>query len=226
MEAEISCLPEVKIGNHGLRKRVLQKGNSWKTPFPGDEVEVHYTLRLKDGKFFDSSRDKGTPFKFRLGQGEMIRGWDEGIATMKKGERAIFTVPPEMAYGEIGSPPTVPPNATLVSDIEMVSWYSIRDITGDGGILKKIIGEGEGWATPKDADEVLVKYVASTEDGIIVSKSEEGLEFSLIDGYLCPAMSKAVRTMRKGEKAELSVKFSCIQGVLIVTMILPQPIQS
>ena len=85
----------------------------------------------------------------------MIRGWDEGIATMKKGERAIFTVPPEMAYGEIGSPPTVPPYATLIFDIEMVSWYSIRDITGDGGILKKIMREGEGWATPKDADEVL-----------------------------------------------------------------------
>ncbi|XP_027173495.1 70 kDa peptidyl-prolyl isomerase-like isoform X1 [Coffea eugenioides] len=208
MEAEICCLPEVKIGNHGLRKRVLHKGNSWKTPFPGDEVEVRYTLRLKDGEFFDSSHDKGTPFKFRLGQGEVIRGWDEGIATMKKGERAIFTVPPEMAYGEIGSPPTVPPYATLIFDIEMVSWYSIRDITGDGGILKKIMREGEGWATPKDADEVLVKYVASTEDGIIVSKSDEELEFSLTDGYLCPAMSKAVKTMRKGEKAELSVKFS------------------
>ncbi|CDP06237.1 unnamed protein product [Coffea canephora] len=70
MEAEIWCLPEVKIGNHGLRKRVLHKGNSWKTPFPGDEVEVRYTLRLKDGEFFDSSHDKGTPFKFRLGQGK------------------------------------------------------------------------------------------------------------------------------------------------------------
>lgn len=74
---------------------------------------------------------------------------------MKMGERSLFTVPPEMGYGETGSPPLIPPNATLIFDIELLSWYSIRDITGDGGILKKIIREGEGWATPKDEDEVL-----------------------------------------------------------------------
>lgn len=86
--------------------------------------------------------------------GEVIKGWDEGIGTMKKGERAIFTIPPELAYGEIGSPPLIPPNSTLVFDIEMVSWNTIRDVTGDGGILKKIIEEGEGWDTPKEDDEV------------------------------------------------------------------------
>ncbi|KAL3533452.1 hypothetical protein ACH5RR_006973 [Cinchona calisaya] len=208
IKAEISGPPEMSIGNQGLRKRILQKGNSWKTPIPGDEVEVHYTVRLKHGEYFDSSRDKGTPFRFKLGQCEVIKGWDEGIATMKKGERAIFTVPPELAYGEMGSPPMVPPNATLIFDIEMVSWSSIRDITGDGGILKKILKEGEGCATPKDADEVLVTYVATTEDGIVVSKCDEPVEFSLADGYLCPPISKSVKTMRKGETAELSVKSS------------------
>lgn len=74
---------------------------------------------------------------------------------MKKGERAIFKMPPNLAYGGAGSPPLIPPNATLIYDIEMLSWSTIRDLTGDGGIMKKVIREGEGWAAPKDADEVL-----------------------------------------------------------------------
>lgn len=74
---------------------------------------------------------------------------------MKKGERAIFFIPSVLAYGDSGSPPLIPPNSSLVFDIELLSWSTIRDITGDGGILKKIIKEGEGWATPRDNDEVL-----------------------------------------------------------------------
>lgn len=90
--------------------------------------------------------------------GEVIKGWDEGIGTMKKGERSIFIVPPELGYGEIGSPPLIPPNSTLVFEVEMVYWNTIKDISGDGGILKKIIQEGEGWATPRESDEVLGIY--------------------------------------------------------------------
>ncbi|KAL9361277.1 hypothetical protein Peur_044062 [Populus x canadensis] len=207
-QTDNSGLPEKKIGIQGLRKKIVKKGNSWQTPFPGDEVEVHFNGYIEGGASLESSRDKGVPFKFKLGQGEVIKGWDEGVATMKNGERAIFTVPPNLAYGEAGSPPLIPPNATLVFDVEMLSWSSIRDLTGDGGILKKIMKEGEGWATPRDGDEVLVKYEARIETGMFVSKSEEGAKFHIGDGYLCPALSRAVKTMRKDEKAELAVKLS------------------
>ena len=74
---------------------------------------------------------------------------------MKKGERAMFKIPPNLAYGEAGSPPLIPPNATLIYDIELLCWSPIRDLTGNGGIMKKVIREGEGWATPREADEVL-----------------------------------------------------------------------
>lgn len=92
---------------------------------------------------------------FQLIIGQVIKGWDQGIKTMKKGENAIFTIPPELAYGESGSPPTIPPNATLQFDVELLSWASVKDICKDGGIFKKILAEGEKWENPKDLDEVL-----------------------------------------------------------------------
>ncbi|KAG6694505.1 hypothetical protein I3843_09G051500 [Carya illinoinensis] len=211
IKIEDSGLPETKaIGTQGLRKQILRKGNSWQTPFPGDDVEVLFSGCVEGGECLYPSRDKGTSFRFKLGQNEVIKGWDEGVATMKKGERAVFTIPPNLAYGELGSPPLIPPNSTLIFDIEMLSWTTIRDITGDGGILKKITKEGEGWATPREADQVLVKYEARLENGTVVSKSEKGVEFNVGDetDCLCPALSKAVKTMRRGEKAELAVKFS------------------
>lgn len=87
----------------------------------GKRVRVHYTGWLLDGTKFDSSHEAGHPFVFTLGQGQVIPGWDEGLLGMKEGGKRQLRVPPALAYGEQGSPPTIPPDATLIFDIEMLN---------------------------------------------------------------------------------------------------------
>lgn len=86
----------------------------------GSAVEVHYTGRLVDGTVFDSSVERGQPFKFILGNGTVIKGWDEGLVGMRAGGKRKLTIPPDLGYGDLGSPPTIPGHATLVFDVEML----------------------------------------------------------------------------------------------------------
>ena len=87
---------------------------------PGDTVSVHYTGTLLDGTKFDSSRSRGTPIVVRIGVGQVIKGWDEGIVGMRVGQVRVLKIPPDLAYGRAGSPPVIPPNATLVFEIELL----------------------------------------------------------------------------------------------------------
>jgi hypothetical protein len=100
-----------------------------------------------------------------LRTGQVIKGWDQGVATMRKGERAILKCAPEYGYGANGSPPTIPPGATLLFDVELLSWKSVKDICGDGSIIKKIVESGKGYKKPTPLDEVVGEAPASTLPG-------------------------------------------------------------
>jgi FKBP-type peptidyl-prolyl cis-trans isomerase len=86
----------------------------------GDHVTVHYTGSLADGTVFDSSLDRGTPFDFTAGVGQVIAGWDLGVVGMKKGGKRKLTIPPHLAYGPRGVPPKIPPDATLLFQVEIL----------------------------------------------------------------------------------------------------------
>ena len=105
----------------GVTKKVLAKGIGDERPEKGDEVVVHYTGTLLDGTKFDSSVDRGDPFKFRLGLGQVIKGWDVGVAGMRVGDKRRLTIPPAMAYGKKGVKGAIPGNATLIFDVELVN---------------------------------------------------------------------------------------------------------
>lgn len=169
---------EIQTTDSGLKYSVLKAVESdAESPAMGDQVEVHYTGWLTDGSVFDSSRQRGVPAKFVLGQ--VIDGWNEGLQLMNPGERYKFTIPYELAYGAEGRPPTIPAEATLIFDIELISFdkgprfrkpNADAQKSTDDGLKYEVLVEGAG--DPPDGNTtVVMNYSFWTDDGRLLQTS-------------------------------------------------------
>jgi peptidylprolyl isomerase len=105
----------------GLKYTVSETGEGEKVGV-NKKVKVHYTGSLTDGTVFDSSVERGVPLEFVVGVGQVIKGWDEALSDMKKGEKRTLTIPPDLGYGAGGRPPVIPPSSVLIFDVELLDF--------------------------------------------------------------------------------------------------------
>lgn len=191
----------------GVLKVIKREGTGTELPMTGDKVFVHYVGTLLDGTHFDSSRDRGEKFSFELGKGQVIKAWDIGVATMKIGELCQLICKPEYAYGSAGSPPKIPPSATLVFEVELFEFRG-EDITEeeDGGIIRRIITKGDGYSKPNEGAAVEVTVIGTCDDSVF---DERELKFEIGDGEslgLPAGVEKAIMAMEQGEEAVFTIK--------------------
>eukprot|EP00927_Polykrikos_kofoidii_P067310 TRINITY_DN6280_c0_g2_i2.p1 TRINITY_DN6280_c0_g2~~TRINITY_DN6280_c0_g2_i2.p1 ORF type:complete len:585 (-),score=145.54 TRINITY_DN6280_c0_g2_i2:154-1908(-) len=192
----------------GVRKEIIKPASSenWKKPKVGDLVTVHYVGTVEsDGTEFFSSRKEDKPREINLGKQDVVKGVELGIGTMCQGEIAKFTLAPEFAFGDEGVLPEIPGKATVVYEIELVSWLSREDLFGDEGVIKTVLKDGEGWKKPKEGDEIKIAITVETLDGTVVDE-KQNFEYTVGSGALGSvgkACDKALLGMKRREQSSL-----------------------
>lgn len=201
-----------------------------RAPQPGDIVYVHYVGTLEDGTEFDSSYQRGQPYPFALGQGEVIPGWDEGIALMREGGKATLTIPPSLAYGEAGAGGVIPPNATLTFDVELVQVEdppptptplppptSIDDAEfteTESGLKYAVMQAGDG-DTPQEGAPVTLHFKGWLEDGTALADSYvngQPITITLGREEVMAGWDEAIALMQVGEIAQFIIPPSLAYG--------------
>ncbi|MDO9578874.1 MAG: FKBP-type peptidyl-prolyl cis-trans isomerase [Candidatus Cloacimonadales bacterium] len=207
----------------GLMYLITQEGTG-DHPKNGDIVTVHYLGTLEDGTKFDSSYDRNEPIEFELGNGQVIKGWDEGITLLNRGAKATFIIPPELGYGSRQVGP-IPANSTLNFDVELVDFkpgIKIEPFDFEGKVSTKtdsglefiLVKQGTGLrAAP--GNTVSVHYTGYFTDGTIFDSSVkrgQPFEFTVGMGNVIKGWDEGVALMREGGKARLIIPYQLAYG--------------
>jgi len=188
----------------------------------GSQVTVHYVGTLLDGTKFDSSRDRGQPFSFKLGAGQVIKGWDEGIALLKTGDVAVLTIPPELGYGS-QSAGKIPPNSVLVFEVELMDvkeGVKPWDVKGkkmettSSGLQYIVLQKGAG-AKAQNGQHVKVHYSGFLENWKVFDSSVERgqpIEFTLGTGQVIKGWDEGIALMNAGDKMRLIIPYELAYG--------------
>ncbi|KAM8779304.1 peptidyl-prolyl cis-trans isomerase FKBP5 isoform 1-T2 [Rhynchonycteris naso] len=190
--------------DRGVLKIIKRVGNSEETPMIGDKVYVHYKGTLSNGKKFDSSRDRNEPFVFSVGRGQVIKAWDIGVATMKKGEICHILCKPEYAYGSAGNVPKIPSNATLFFEIELLDFKG-EDLFEDGGIIRRIKHKGEGYSNPNEGAKVEIHLEGHCGGEMFDCRDVVFIVGEGEDHDIPIGIDKALEKMQRGEQCILSL---------------------
>ncbi len=205
----------------GLKYRKIKQGEK-ETPKKGDLITIHYIAKIEDGKVFDDTYKRESPLTFRLGRGHVIKGWEEGILLMSKGEKAEFVVPPELAYGEKGTD-NVPPSSTVIFQIELIDIEKPEEpfkpdpevfTSTPEGVKYTINERGKGPEIEKGM-YVNVHYRGYFEDGEVFDDSYERdkpFKFLVGEGMVIKGWDIAFTKLRKGDKATLWVPYQLAYG--------------
>ncbi|MGH0141192.1 UNVERIFIED_CONTAM: hypothetical protein FKN15_010720 [Acipenser sinensis] len=182
----------------GVCKVIVRPGDEAEYPMTGDRVSVHYTGKLLNGKKFDSSRDRNEPFTFNLGRGQVIKAWDIGVASMKKGEVCQLMCHSEYAYGVSGSPPKIPPKSTLIFEIELLNFKG-EELTEDGGVIRRIKQKGEGFSNPNEGAIVEVRLEGRSGGRVFDSRDVQFVVGEGEDHSIPLGVDRTMEKMQKGE---------------------------
>lgn len=224
-----STTPKLKVNVEqttasGLKIKLLQQGNGLQA-VAGSTVSVHYVGTLLDGKKFDSSRDRGQPLSFKLGVGQVIKGWDEGIALLKVGDKAMLTIPPAIAYGDrdMGS---IPPNSTLQFEVELMGVtepFKPFDVKGKdtlttvSGLKYIIVTKAPATAAKAEKGKtVSVHYTGFLLDGKTFDSSRDRgtpYQFQLGIGQVIRGWDEGIELMQVGDQMRLIIPSELAYGV-------------
>lgn len=210
----------------GLQYVMVKENKAGEQVMVGSKATVHYSGYFLDGKKFDSSVERGQPFSLKVGGGQVIKGWDEGLALLRKGEKAKFIIPYNLAYGEQGRPPVIPQKSDLIFDVEIVDvetieapqLYDVKNLEAkktESGLVYYEVNRAASTNRAAAGKSVKVHYSGYLADGKMFDSSVERgdpIEFSLGVGQVIRGWDEGIALMNVGDKFRLVIPYQLAYG--------------